>query len=776
MKRLLTYFFLFLQLVCSVTIHSQSSNATITGFTYTTDDSTAVIDHLVRLKYASNGQQIDSTYTNGSNTWQFVNVPTPVENENPNMPHGFKLYQNYPNPFNPHTIIRYNLKESSPVNLKIFSINGEEIANLVSSEQPAGQHEVVWDGRNNFGQQVAEGVYLYYLNAGKFNEAKKMIYLHGSVAPSGITGAMPKENMGSNPLQKPGSADYLVEIVNLSGTNPQVINTEHFFTLSNDTSFNVYAPRQGSPVANIDLTSLVQMLSGNVPGKYETAQLKQNGNVIQTKNTGETGTAQFENVPKNQSYTIHFFGDTASRPNINAGDFPIFLDGDTAIVVNPELYLRPTVLANLENKIFKEDEYPNEPRMHDLWTKATGYDSLGNQVNPSALIYLIQNQSNPNLAPVIIDANQYTKLQSLLPDGNGTNNVTVRTIAPNSLYADKGFNVIVNAMPDRKGQLKDTEGNARQGYIYARNAAGQQFIMQTNADGTFAYQLNPSAWDSLKGQIQNDVRPNEGGFIRALYFTTNNDQNNINVDAVPHLNGNDYIGLDTLDSFIKEANFNAPTFPNTLGKLKKADLDNMLDFISSWTTFYQDTIKPEEQAYIRNIIEQRIDPYFDIPSTKWSVPQDSGMSSVRNNAINWFKDKEGPLGGIITWDDNNDGILEKAAIRLSYIRNIIGQDTTYNNFGLVQEGLSARVAPGEVGIVSPIDPAKTILHKDSNAPGSMLQPADIWLVNIAKNYPALTEHDAILKIGNFATLYNNAIKNAGKGPLVVVNKYANVRN
>jgi hypothetical protein len=231
---------------------------------------------------------------------------------------------------------------------------------------------------------------------------------------------------------------------------------------------------------------------------------------------------------------------------------------------------------------------------------------MGNQVNPSALLYLIQNQSNPNLAPVIIEANQYTKLDGLLPDGNGTNNVTVRAVSPNSTFADKGFNVIVSAMPDRKGQLTDTEGNARQGYIYARNANGQQFIMQTNADGTFAYQLNPSAWDSLKGQIQNDVRPNEGGFIRALYFTTNNDQNNINVDAVPHLNGADYIGLDTLDSFIKEANFDWTYNGNNPGKMKKADLDNMLDWITSYSTLYGDTITTPEQDYIINILGQRI--------------------------------------------------------------------------------------------------------------------------------------------------------------------------
>lgn len=429
--------------------------------------------------------------------------------------------------------------------------------------------------------------------------------------------------------------------------------------------------------------------------------------------------------------------------------------------MNPALYLRPTTMANLENFTVNEDEFPANPIIHDLYTKATGFDSMGNQVNPNVIAYLIQSQSNPNLAPVIIEANEYTRLDALQPDGNGTNNVTVRAIAPNSTNADKSFNVIVNAMPDRRGQLTDTKGNPRQGYIYAKNIVGQQFIMETNADGTFEYQLWPSAWDSLKGMIKNVDRPWEGGFIRSFYFTTNGDQNNINVDAVPTLTGADYIGLDTLDSFISEANFNHP-IGNNIGKLKKADFDNMLDFISSSAVFYQDTITPEEQDYIINIIEQRIDPYFDQPSAKWKVPQDSVMSSSKDNAINWFRDDHGNLGTIGLWDDNGDGILEKSWITLSYIRRIIGQDTTYNDVAIVQEGLSGRVAPGEVGVFSPIDQYKTVLHQNTGV--DVLQPADIWLVDIAKNYPVLTSHDAVLKIGNLQSVYNKALN--GKGPIL----------
>lgn len=445
---------------------------------------------------------------------------------------------------------------------------------------------------------------------------------------------------------------------------------------------------------NVTVSSFVEMMSDSVPGKFQTIHLKQNGNVLQTKSTGDSGCVIFSDVIKNKSYTISVIGDTASRPNINAKDTLLFIDKDTAIVVNPGLYLRAAALNSLENKTFNEDEYPANPILHDLWTKAKGYDSLGNQVNASAFQYLVLSQTNPNLAPVIIQANQYTKLDSLLSDGNGPNNVTVKAVAPNSKSDQKVFSVTVSPKTDRKGQLKDVYGIPREGYIFARNNQGQQFIVQTDAQGNFAYQMNNGiAWDSLKAQIKNDVRPSEGGFIRAMYFANPSDLNDINVVAVPHLADTNYIGLDTLDSFIKEANFNHPV-GNNVGKLKKADLNNLLDWISSSTAFYGDTIKAHEQ---------------------------------------------------------------------DYIIKIIGQDTIRNNLGIVQEGLSARVAPGEVGLTSTIPASKTVLHAGTGAPGLMLQPADIWLVKICESYPALTPHGDILKKGNYQQEFDEQI-GSNSGP------------
>ncbi|MFQ5584622.1 MAG: FlgD immunoglobulin-like domain containing protein, partial [Calditrichia bacterium] len=89
----------------------------------------------------------------------------------------YRLYQNYPNPFNPGTIIGYQLTGSNDVELTIYDILGQPVKNLVKGKQPAGYYEVVWDGKDNAGKEVASGVYLYQIKVGKSIESKKMLLL-----------------------------------------------------------------------------------------------------------------------------------------------------------------------------------------------------------------------------------------------------------------------------------------------------------------------------------------------------------------------------------------------------------------------------------------------------------------------------------------------------------------------------------------------------------------------------------------------------------------------
>jgi len=97
--------------------------------------------------------------------------------DDPLIPLKFALHQNYPNPFNPITTIHYELPRQSDVRLTIYNIMGQEVSELVSGKQAAGEHEVIWGGTNDLGTHVSAGIYLYQLRTENFVQTKKMLLL-----------------------------------------------------------------------------------------------------------------------------------------------------------------------------------------------------------------------------------------------------------------------------------------------------------------------------------------------------------------------------------------------------------------------------------------------------------------------------------------------------------------------------------------------------------------------------------------------------------------------
>ncbi|MCH8837879.1 MAG: T9SS type A sorting domain-containing protein, partial [Candidatus Marinimicrobia bacterium] len=92
-------------------------------------------------------------------------------------PSGFSLAQNYPNPFNPITVINYALPVVSDVSLGIYDLLGRQIIVWRRSGQRPGNHYVQWSGRDDLGEPVASGVYIYVLRANTFSDTKKMLLL-----------------------------------------------------------------------------------------------------------------------------------------------------------------------------------------------------------------------------------------------------------------------------------------------------------------------------------------------------------------------------------------------------------------------------------------------------------------------------------------------------------------------------------------------------------------------------------------------------------------------
>jgi cytoskeletal protein CcmA (bactofilin family) len=90
------------------------------------------------------------------------------------MPTEYELGQNYPNPFNPSTTIHFAVPKAGEVTLAIYNLRGQLVGKLHSGPIAAGRHQMVWDGKDARGLQVATGVYVYRLEADGFVATKKL--------------------------------------------------------------------------------------------------------------------------------------------------------------------------------------------------------------------------------------------------------------------------------------------------------------------------------------------------------------------------------------------------------------------------------------------------------------------------------------------------------------------------------------------------------------------------------------------------------------------------
>jgi len=126
-------------------------------------------DHeILHTKYFYRLKQIDFDGTSEHSKVVEIDVSLPAQ---------FELYQNYPNPFNPATTISFDLPSDAQVNLSIYNVVGEHIADLVKSNYSAGKYSIEYDASS-----LASGIYLYQLCAIRPNgvimsDTKKMIIM-----------------------------------------------------------------------------------------------------------------------------------------------------------------------------------------------------------------------------------------------------------------------------------------------------------------------------------------------------------------------------------------------------------------------------------------------------------------------------------------------------------------------------------------------------------------------------------------------------------------------
>ncbi|NQT27363.1 glycoside hydrolase family 9 protein [candidate division KSB1 bacterium] len=169
--------------VIVATLEGNPDNATI--FTYETGD-------LMYKDMIAKARRIGFCFSDESSTsftekgWQFflqavmwakAGERLAVDEEIRIKPSTNQLFMNYPNPFNPETYIHYVLKDPADVSITIYNAMGQTIATLIEKFQYAGNYHVQWDGRDDSGNWVSNGIYFYKMKAGDFLQTRKMVLL-----------------------------------------------------------------------------------------------------------------------------------------------------------------------------------------------------------------------------------------------------------------------------------------------------------------------------------------------------------------------------------------------------------------------------------------------------------------------------------------------------------------------------------------------------------------------------------------------------------------------
>ena len=120
----------------------------------------------------SRGQQLKISAVNN----EYANLM-----EQAQLPNNFSLLQNYPNPFNPDTYISFELpdgqKGQNHVGLFIYNMQGQLVRQLINENKSPGAYTIKWNAKNDLGEKVPSGIYVYALTVGDFKTSRKMLFL-----------------------------------------------------------------------------------------------------------------------------------------------------------------------------------------------------------------------------------------------------------------------------------------------------------------------------------------------------------------------------------------------------------------------------------------------------------------------------------------------------------------------------------------------------------------------------------------------------------------------
>ncbi len=179
--------------VSGAIVYATDTKGTMVGYGVTDETGTYVIAGMAPGTYtvfADNPGYTSTQSATASPTYTATGSPQPASSnltmsptgttsvgDDPIVPTGYVLEQNYPNPFNPTTQIVFSIPQPDRVSLVIYNILGQKVATLIDRELDAGTMRVTWNGRDDAGNALPSGIYIYKLTTSNFNAARKMTLL-----------------------------------------------------------------------------------------------------------------------------------------------------------------------------------------------------------------------------------------------------------------------------------------------------------------------------------------------------------------------------------------------------------------------------------------------------------------------------------------------------------------------------------------------------------------------------------------------------------------------
>ena len=85
------------------------------------------------------------------------------------------LWAPWPNPSSNSVRISFSLARSAPVDLRVFSVDGREVAKLARGVWSAGSHAVTWNGRDSRGALTASGLYFVRFASDESVETRRVV-------------------------------------------------------------------------------------------------------------------------------------------------------------------------------------------------------------------------------------------------------------------------------------------------------------------------------------------------------------------------------------------------------------------------------------------------------------------------------------------------------------------------------------------------------------------------------------------------------------------------